>query len=474
LPKGKDWFSFLFHFNNPGRNIMKIQNIPMGRLLCLLLVAAMPVRQVCAIEVPIRVSVNFILNASDNRPATGDINTDDEVYDQVQRAIEILAENGTEYKFQLLGINEVFGEEEFYNLPSGGNNGANRDAIRDAAIADPTTWHWRTDAINMYINGSDVGYSAISDFPPDNNIILFNQYAYDPLMLHEVGHSVNLYHTHQSGGDACSDTLPDDEDWTRDEISQNSYGLNYSQLNASQQALVDNTWENVMSYHDVDNAHILTPQQSNRMSNQTYDDLWMLSDTPVYIKDGASSTGANGSWDNPYPTIQAAINAGQVNNRTLVMMSSSSHDDPSTVLDTNTDIITRRGTSVIQGKERDYELPHNLENSTNSAVAAEVLLSQNLAREGDAEGSLAAIQRAAGLAKGRERHALLIEIGDRLKAREKFDEAEAMYALVAEESDQPGLKKRFGKKAEKMKKLKAGKLEQQQQAESNDAEEEQP
>ena len=456
---------------------MKKQIIPMGRLLCLLLVATMPVRQVCALELLIRVSVNFILNASDNRPATGDINTDAEVNAQVVRANEILAENGTEYKFQLLGINEVFGEEEFYNLPSGDNNGANRDAIRDAALADPTTWHWRTDAINMYINGSDVGYSAISDFPPDNNIVLFNQYSYDPLMLHETGHSVNLYHTHSStlaNGDGCTDTLPDNKDWTRNQIAQNSYGVVYASCTAGQQALVDNTWENVMSYHDVDNTHIITPQQNNRMSDQTYIDRnWLLTDTPVYIKDGASSSGANGSWDNPYPTIQAAINAGQVNNRTLVLMTSSSHDDPTSVLDTNTDLITRRGSSTIQGKMREYELRHDLENSTNSAVAAAVLQAQNLTRDGDDEGSLAAIRQAAELAKGQERHALLIEIGDRLKAKVAFDEAETFYSLAAAESDQPGLKKRFEKKAKKMKELKAKKLERQKE-ENNDAEEVQP
>jgi len=460
---------------------MKTYLADIGRLLCLLAVLVLSAQRAWSLELPVRVSVNFILNASDNRPATGDLNTDAEVNDQVERANEILAENSTEYKFQLLGINEVFGEEEFYNLPSGGNNGANRDAIRDAALADPTTWHWRTDAINMYINGSDVGYSAISDFPPDNNIVLFNQYAYDPLMLHETGHSVNLYHTHSStlaNGDGCTDTLYDDDDWTsRDQVSQYSYGLDYDDCSAAQQALVDNTWENLMSYHDVDNTHIITPQQNDRMSDQTYIDRnWLLTDTPVYIKDGASSSGANGSWDNPYPTIQTAINAGQVNNRTLVLMTSGSHDDPSTVLDTNTDLITRRGSSTIQGKSREYELRHDLENSTNIAVAAAVLLSQNLAREGDDEGSLEAIRQASKIAKGKERHALLIEIGDRLKAKEKFDEAEAFYSQAAAESDQPGLKKRFGKKAKKMKVLQAKKLERMklQQEGSNDTEEDQP
>lgn len=431
--------------------------IPRNGLLGLLLTLGLPVQQVWSLELPIRVSVNFILNASGNLPATGDLNELEEVYDQVERANELLAENGTEYKLQLLGINLISGQSAYYNLDA---TSANRDAIRSAAIADPATWNWRTDSINMYINGANVGYSAISEFPPSNNIVFFNQYAYAPLMLHEVGHSLNLYHTHEGLGDGCSDTLPDNEDWTRDQIAQNSYSLNYNQLNAAQQILVDNTWENVMSYHDVENGHILTVQQNDRMSAQTYTDRnWLLTDIPVYIKNGAASGGANGSWSNPYPTIQAVINAGQDNNRTLVLMSSSSHANPSSVLDANTDLITRRGSSIIEGKMRDYEVGYNLENSTNAALAAAVLLSQNLARQGDAEGSLAAIRNAASLAKGKDRLALLTEIGDRLKARDEFDEAERIYNLAVAESDQPAFTARFTKQAQKMKVLKAKKVE---------------
>jgi len=447
---------------------MKTCTIPIGWLLGLLLALALPAQLAWSLELPVRVSVNFILNSSGNRPATGSINTDAEVNAQVERANEILKENSTEYKFHLLGINEVSGQSAYYGLDS---TSANRDAIRSAAQANPSTWHWRTDAINMYINGGTG--SAISDFPPDNNIVLFNQNIWDMTMMHEVGHSVYLYHTHQGPSDYCADTLPDNEYWNRDEIASNSYGVVYAGCTPAQQALVDNTWENLMSYHDGDNRHIITPQQGDRVSDLTYDDLWMLTDTPVYIKSAEWPTGANGSWDNPYATIQAAINAGQDNNRTLVLMSSGLHLSPYSVLTNNTKLITRRGTSIIEEMPPPYELRHDLENSTNNAVAQAVEEAQTQTRAGDEEGSLAAIRRAAELAKGKERHALLIEIGDRLKAKDEFDEAETFYSLAAAESDQPDLKKRFERKAKKMKVLKAKKLEriQRQQADSNDTEE---
>jgi len=454
---------------------MKTFTFRTARLLCLLIVVAVTPRQARALELPIRISVNYILNASGNRPVSGDINTDDDVNAQVERANEILKENGTEYKFHLLGINEVAGQSAYYSLNV---SEASRDVIRYAAQANPTAWHWRNDAINMYINAGTS--SAISDFPPDNNIILFNQNIFDTTMMHEVGHSLSLYHTHESGGDGCSDTLPDDDSWTRDQIALNAYGHVYAECTASQRILVNNTWENLMSYHDGDNRHIITPQQNDRMSVLTYADrTWLLTDTPVYIKVGSPIYPwpiDMGSWTFPYPTIQSAIDAGEADDRTLILISSSSHADPTSVIDTDTDIITRRGTSLIHEMPPAYELRHDLENSTNRAVREAVVEAQNLAREGDEEGSLAALRTAAKLAEGRERQALLIEIGDRLKAREEFDEASTFYSRAADESDQPGLKKRFQQKAEKMKKLKAKKLERSksQQVKDDNVEEEQP
>ena len=449
---------------------MKKQHIRLKRILCLLLALAVPAGQVSALDVPVRVSIKFICNASGDRPPTGNINTTAEVNEQIDRGNAIYLENELEFRIHLLEIRDVLGEEQYYDATLD-----ERDAVRNAAIADPTTYYWRTDAVNMYITAGTS--SARSDFPPNNNMVIVNQGINDTTLCHELGHSLNLYHTHQSGGDYCSDTLYDDADWTsRDQIAQYTYGLNYSQLTAAQQALVDNTWGNLMSYHDTDNRHVITLQQNDRVSDQSYSDRnWLLTDIPVYIKSGASSSGANGSWDNPYPTIQQAIDAGQVNNRTLILMNGT-HADPGSVIDSNTDLISRRGTSYIQDVEPEYQLQYDVENSTNAAVREAVARAQRLRRQGDAAGSLNAMREAADCAVGRERHAPLIEIAERLMAVEAYDEAEAYFSKAAEESDQPGLKKRCGRRAEKMKKLKVQKLEriQQQQEEHGDAEEDQP
>ena len=255
---------------------------PVGLLLATFLAGA---TRVFANEVPIRLSVKFILNSSGNRPGSGEFNTDAEVNTQIDTANAIYKSMGSEFKHSVVEILEVSGASVYYNADTD-----DRDAIRNSAIADPTKYHWRNNAVNVYVTAANA--SARADFPPDNNIIIMCQSIFDTTLGHEIGHIMNLFHTHQSGGDACADTLPDNKDWTnRDQVAQNSYGLNYNQLNAAQQQLVDNTWGNLMSYHSGDTRYMVTSDQANRESAQGYADRnWLLWKTPVYVKIGADGS----------------------------------------------------------------------------------------------------------------------------------------------------------------------------------------
>lgn len=416
-------------------------------------------------EVPVRLSVKFILNSSGNRPPTGEFNTDAEINAQIDTANEIYKAMGSEFKHTVTEILEVSGASGYYTADTD-----DRDAIRNSAMANPAQYHWRNNAVNVYITSANA--SAIADFPPDNNIVIMCQSIFDTTLGHEIGHIMNLKHTHQLPTDNCADTLPDDEDWTRDQIAQNSYSLNYSQLNASQQQLVDNTWGNLMSYHSGDNRYLVTADQADRESAQGYADRsWLLSKTPVYVRVGASTLPFidMGSWSFPYPTVQAAMDAGEVNNRALVLLAGT-HADPTGVIDTNTDLIPRRGNARLQCKKPDYDLPYNVEDSTNSTVAAAVVRAQNLTREGDADGALAALKEAAALAKGRERHVLELEIAQRLRDSGQFEESETYFNKVAQETEQPGLKKRSEMKSGRMavKKLKRIKQEKTLKGGAND------
>jgi hypothetical protein len=413
-------------------------------VVCLLAAVSAP-----AAEPGVRLSFKFILNASGNRPGTGNVNTDAEIAAQVLRGNEIFANFISEFRFLNVEVLDVSGQSAYYLNDA---SEASRDAIRNAALANPGAFFWRNNAINVYITGASD--SAISKFPPDNDIIILCQGIYDPTLAHEVGHSLNLLHTHQDGGaDGCSDTLADNSDWTtRDQIAQNSYGLNYNQLNAGQQALVDNTWGNLMSYHDPDNRSILTPCQLDRESAQGYTDrTWLLNQIPTYVRVGAPIVPLvdMGSWAFPYPTIQDALNAGEINSRAVILLNGI-HANPASVITTDTDLIPRRGTATIQDEKPLYHLPYNLEDSTNAAVRQAVVRAQQLDKKGDGTNALAALKQALQAAGGRERDALVLEIAQRLSAEKQFSEAETYYVKLALEADQPALRNKAQSKANAM------------------------
>jgi hypothetical protein len=141
--------------------------------------------------VPVRLSFKFILNASGNRPATGDINTDDEVSAQVLRANLMFSDYVSELRHENLEIVDVSGVSQWYLAEP---IESDRDGLRAAALAAPAIYHWRNDAINVFITaGQGVTHSAISKFPPDNDIMLVSQNIWDNMLAHEAGHSLNLF-----------------------------------------------------------------------------------------------------------------------------------------------------------------------------------------------------------------------------------------------------------------------------------------
>jgi hypothetical protein len=398
--------------------------------------------------VPVRVSVKFILNASGDRPASGSINTDDEVRAQFARSSQIFSRFVSEIRLHEVEILEVSGQSTYYD-----NNAseASRNEIRDAAIASPAAFFWRNNAVNLYITGS--GASAIADFPPNNNIVIMCQGSYDTTMAHELGHILNLIHTHETccgGGDDCSDTLVDDDNWNKDQIANNAYGVTYANCTVGQKYNVDMTFSNLMSYHDPDNRSMISPCQMDRQSTQVWDDRnYFLSKLPIYIQSGYGGSQA-GSFTQPYSTIQNAVNAGVLNNRVMVLKTGT-HANPSSVITTDTDVVTRRGTSVVQEKAPDFDLPYDLENSKNAAVRAAILRVQANDRKKDAATALAALFEAERAATGREKHSIQLELAQRLRDASRFEESQQWFQTVANATEQPGLRKHALRRADTMK-----------------------
>jgi hypothetical protein len=409
----------------------------------LVLLSLLAVNRANAQYPEIRLSFKFILDASGNRPATGNVNTVAEIDEQVAKGSTIFAALFHEFRLVKTEVVDVSGHSSWYSATM---TDANRNALRNAAIADPTGYAWRTNAVNVYIlGGSDTG---ISDFPPNNDIIMIAQSIFDTTVAHEAGHIMNLYHTHQDGGaDQCADTISDNEDWTKDQIAMNNFGNNYAMLTPAQQAQVDLVWGNLMSYHDPDNRSLLSFCQKDRDSSQGYfDRARLLTRDPIYVRSSFTGTPA-GSFVTPFQTIQQAINAGVLPGRPMILEQGTYARPTGTMNPANSAIITRNGVSTIQEAPPAYNLPYSVQDSENPAVRAAALRALEADKHDDFAGVIANLIEAEKNAEGREKTAIQLELAQRNRSAKRWMEAEQWFRAVAASADQEPLRKHALKRA---------------------------
>lgn len=121
--------------------------------------------------VPVRISIKFILDKNGNRPLIGNLNTDVEINADVNAGNTILGENISEFRLEFLELVDLAGVSQWYTADA---TGTNWDNLRTAATNNPSTYRWRNDAVNIYITAGAKG--GISNFPPNNRMILMNQW----------------------------------------------------------------------------------------------------------------------------------------------------------------------------------------------------------------------------------------------------------------------------------------------------------
>lgn len=248
----------------------------------------------------VRLSFKLLANpASGNTPAWVNEQWIDDCMDWIN---DIMGQHGRGISFSresTLTVSTVFFNDTV--------NTDTKNALEAAAEANPSFYLWRNNRINIYLS-SGPG-SGVCSFPESDEIILIGPGNLGfSTVLHEIGHFFNLCHTQgcpcgscdsdesgecndTPGDDEIADTLPDLSCWDQDDIANNSYNLNYSQLSAANQEIVDNVFFNIMSYHG--NRARLTEGQLDRWVQAIYDNgnrRDVVSGDPIYLDDDASCT----------------------------------------------------------------------------------------------------------------------------------------------------------------------------------------
>lgn len=155
--------------------------------------------------------------------------------------------------------------------------GACRGILQREARANPVPFHFDKDAFNIYILHTCGGGASASRnrLDAEVSLIVIGQGAGGGVVrvFHELGHSLNVCHTHGSGGctfrcgapfndggcvlplgdDCLEDTLPDAEGCeSPNQIAQMHFGVNYADLTCEDREKVLNVRYNFMSYHADD------------------------------------------------------------------------------------------------------------------------------------------------------------------------------------------------------------------------------
>lgn len=307
-----------------------------------------------AAQLEMKVSVKFILSSSGTRPPGGALLTDTDVRTAFTNMNNLLDTFGRGYRFRITEIVDIAGHSEAYDVEVKTAS----EIIKAAVDNNPTAFGWRQNAANMYINNDSGGGSAF------NGMVVVSHTSGYKTILHESGHHFGLCHTQGCGcqnctdcpltSDGISDTLPDRQCWTENDIAVNYYHSNFAQLTPNQQVLVSNTFNNVMSYHNDGTKDVLTSGQLDKMadtanslvqSNIVTGYTWFV-DRDNGCAAPAGNSACIGGFAGPLPTFAQGVTAATSGD--IVLVRPGNYNEPMTI----TKAITMRATrgNAIIGK----------------------------------------------------------------------------------------------------------------------------
>ena len=296
-------------------------------------------------DITIRLSVKFILTPGGTRPAAGSIGTTTGFDSEVSRGNGILAVTARGYSMVVVEYIDIRppvpggqASDYWYNMDAR----ANRQTIENAAVADQATWRWNNNAVNLYVNNSSSGQCS---FPGTGGAITLGNDIGLGTVLHEVGHFMNLAHTHSgdpscdtppfpvSDGDGLAETIPDHPCLDRDGLSRANFGgRNFNQLTAGEQAQVNSTWLNVMSYHQED--QLLTQQMDDWTDAASSSRRYVCTGRTWFVDRNCGAIVHNGGshcnvFGAPFNTVGDGVNNAQGGD--IVMIRAGSYNEPMTI-----------------------------------------------------------------------------------------------------------------------------------------------
>lgn len=273
-------------------------------------------------DITVRLSVKFILDNNGAFPP-GTIGTNPGFQAEVDRGNVILAATGRGFQLQVVEYLAIrpaapVGQPEGYWFSLDARN--NRATFEAAALADKTIWQWNENALNIHVNGSGSGQCS---FVGSGLSISLGDDIGAGTVLHEIGHFFNLRHTHVgdnpdnpnppvfteadlADGDGLTETANDNPNiTTKDQLCGALFNTTYSAATPQQRAVVDSTFENVMSYH---NENILLPVQMDiwgRSANGPR--LFVCNGRTWFVAIGGADGNPGNSAEAPFATISRAL-----------------------------------------------------------------------------------------------------------------------------------------------------------------------
>jgi len=292
-------------------------------------------------DITVRISVKFILDSNSNRPAwtmgagTFDVSTGAAFDAEITHANQVLRNTGRGFRLLV---------DEYIDIqppaPAGQNPDywfnldarANRSTFETAALADQTAWRWNTAAINIYVNNSSSGQCSFVG--GGSSISLGATIFSRGTVVHEVGHFFDLRHTH-AGDPDCRTTpgpyMPADGDGLAATVPDHNCLTTRAALLAAlplaQQAAVDTSWLNVMSYHQED--QLLDEQMDIWTKHANGARLFACNGRTWFVGTSGSDQNSGAEASTPFASVSRSLSAVSSPND-VILLKSATYAAPAT------------------------------------------------------------------------------------------------------------------------------------------------